>query len=87
MVASSLIRLLIDVLILIVGISFFMDFIIDSIRTISSKNLLFVVDGNRNRIYNSSFEGKENVYKKDFIDILKEKSLKFINLDTIFSNN
>ena len=61
--------------------------IIDSIRTISSKNLLFVVDGNRNRIYNSSFEGKENVYKKDFIDILKEKSLKFINLDTIFSNN
>ena len=48
---------------------------------------MFVVDGNRNRIYNSSFEGKENVYKKDFIDILKEKSLKFIDLDTTFYNN
>ena len=45
--------------------------------------MLFVVDGNETE-YNGSFKGKENVYKKDFIDILKEKSLKYIDLDTTF---
>lgn len=61
--------------------------IIDSISTITKNNLLFVVDGNRHKIYNNENRGKENFYKKDFISILKNRSIKFIDLDTTFSAN
>ena len=61
--------------------------IIDSISTITKNNLLFVVDGNRHKIYNNGIRVKENFYKKDFISILRNKSKKFIDLDTTFSAN
>jgi len=61
--------------------------IVDSISTITKNNLLFVVDGNRHKIYNNGIRGKENFYKKDFISILEKKSIKFLDLDTTFSSN
>ena len=62
-----------------------MSVIVDSIYNISSKKLLFVVDGDRNNIYNNLHE--VNFYKKDFFDVLDKKSIEYVDLNNTFKND
>ena len=61
--------------------------ILDSLNFLTKSKVLFEVDGNRNDIYENNNLGSVNLFKVDFLDLLKIKKLKFINLQNTFEND
>jgi len=62
-----------------------MSVIVDSIYNISSKKILFVIDGDRHEIYKNM--SKVNFYRKDFLDVLDKKSIEYIDLNDTFKDD
>jgi len=62
-----------------------MSVIVDSINSITSKKIVFVIDGDRHKIYKN--KSKVNFYREDFLDELDKKSIEYIDLNHTFKKD